>query len=37
MLAGIDAKAGGTIGIGVFVNGLNAELPGGQGDNSAIK
>ena len=37
MLAGIRAKAGGTIGIGPFVNGLNAELPAGQGDNSAIR
>ena len=37
MLAGIRAKAGGTIGIGPFVNGLNAELPAGQGDNSAVR
>ena len=37
MLAGIRAKAGGTIGIGPFINGLNAELPAGQGDNSAVR
>ena len=37
MIAGIKAKAGGTIGIGPFVNALNAEAPLSNPDSKALR